>query len=114
MKKFSAIIAVAVSSVVAFTAPAARADALYSNVTVYVWNGVGVPDTANYASQPGTTPTATFTYTGPINFVNNNSQASGNTFENSSTAMAATNYTSDITGFSSAPIPSTSSSTTSP
>jgi hypothetical protein len=101
MKKLPAIVAAAACGILAFAAPAARADALYGNLSVYVWNGVGVTDTANLASQPGGNPTATFTYSGPLDFVNNNSQATGNTFAEFFNSNGANNYTSDISGFSS-------------
>lgn len=52
----------------------------YSNTfQVTVWNGYGTTDTASLPA-PTSTPLATFTYTGPIDFVNNNSQSGSNTF----------------------------------
>jgi hypothetical protein len=64
-------------------APAAHADT-YGPLSFTVWTGTysgGVSDTANAANLPTITPTATFTYTGPIDFVYNGAE-SGNTFLN--------------------------------
>jgi len=101
MKRFPAILAVAACAVLALAAPSARADALYGNLSVYVWNGVGVPDTASLSTVPSGNPTATFNYSGPLNFVNNDSQAGGNTFAEFFNSNGTTNYTSDISSFSS-------------
>lgn len=52
----------------------------YSNTfQVTVWNGNGITKYATLPA-PSTTPLATFTYTGPIDFVNNNPQNGSNTF----------------------------------
>jgi hypothetical protein len=102
MKRFPAIIAVAACGVLALAAPAARADAFYGPLSVYVWNGVGVPDTASLSTFPTGNPTAQFNYSGPLNFVDNDSQSSGNTFLEFLNSNGTTNDTSDITNFSSA------------
>jgi hypothetical protein len=65
-------------------APIAHADT-YGPLTFTVWTGSynsGVHDIANAANVPMIMPTATFTYKGPINFVNNDTNNANNTFLN--------------------------------
>ena len=62
-------------------ASAAQAGNLTWDLTV--WNGAynsGVTDIANLASKPAISPIGTYTYQGPIDFVNNNGQGGSNTF----------------------------------
>lgn len=62
--------------------PIAHADTFnWGTVNFTVWTGSGIPDTATLAVAPASTPTATFTYSGPLDFVNNNLQAGSNTWE---------------------------------
>lgn len=39
--------------------------------SVTVWNGTGVTNTATIGTEPTIAPTATFTYNGPLDFINN-------------------------------------------
>ena len=71
MKKIPAIIAVAACSILAITAPAARADANYGPITVSVWTGTGVTDQASLPL-PGGSANFIFTYTGPLDFATSN------------------------------------------
>lgn len=67
-----------------------------------VWSGEyqnGVTDIANLASMPTITPTATFTYTGPIDFLNNLHATSTN--NNNSAGQFFGALASNITNFSS-------------
>lgn len=63
---------------------AAHADLANGPYTVTDWTGTynsGVTDNAALPT-PALTPTASFTYSGPIDFVNNNGQGGPNTFAN--------------------------------
>lgn len=51
-----------------------------SPIQVSVWYGTGTTDSAVPNGSPGGTNTASFMYSGPIDFVNNNSQGQSNTF----------------------------------
>lgn len=93
-------------------APIAHADT-YGPLTFTVWTGSfasGVSDIANAANEPSIMPTATFTYTGPINFVNNDMNNTHNTFLN---FFGAANeaYISGISGSALATLNSTILST---
>lgn len=57
----------------------AFADTPAVTATVQVWTGSGVTDQAALGTQSGT-PNYEFTYTGPINFQNNNCNGCSNTF----------------------------------
>ncbi len=100
-KHLSIALALTASAVFAFAAPAAHADALYGNLNVIVWTGTGVTDTASLAAVPANTPTATFNYNGPLDFVNNNCQTCSNTFADFFNSNGMTNYANDISNFSS-------------
>ncbi|MGA7158787.1 MAG: PEP-CTERM sorting domain-containing protein [Acidobacteriaceae bacterium] len=84
--------------------PLARADSTYGTLTITVWNGSyssGVSDLAELSTMPTGTPTATFTYTGPLDFVNNNGNGDSNTFADFLNSNGTTSFTSDISNFSS-------------
>lgn len=81
--KFS-VSAITLSCVAALfaAAPHAHADT-YGPLTVEVWIGSynsGVSDIADNTDKPSLTPTATFTYTGPLDWQYNSNNNSGNTF----------------------------------
>ncbi|MGC9199121.1 MAG: PEP-CTERM sorting domain-containing protein [Acidobacteriaceae bacterium] len=101
VKHLSSLAILAVAAGIVTAAPAARADAIYSPLTVTVWNGLGTTDTADLGSMPSPTAAlATFTYTGPLDFANN-VYGSTNTFLQFFNSQGSTNYTSDISNFSS-------------
>lgn len=103
VKHLSSLAILAVAAGIITAAPAARADAIYSPLTVTVWNGLGTTDTsytADLTSMPKGNPLATFTYTGPLDFANN-VFGSTNTFLQFFNSQGSTNYTSDISNFSS-------------
>jgi len=80
--KILALLALPLASVLAV--PQAYADT-YGPLNFTVWIGTynsGVSDIADNAHLPGIGSTATFTYTGPINFINNASNNANNTFLN--------------------------------
>ena len=80
--KILALLALPVASILAV--PQAYADS-YGPLSFTVWTGTynsGVSDIADNAHLPGIGSTATFTYTGPINFINNDSNNANNTFLN--------------------------------
>ena len=71
-------------------------DSVSGAFTVDVWSGDTVTTQADLAHQPtSATVVATFTYTGPIDFINNNPQGGSNTFANFGFT------TSNISGYSS-------------
>ncbi len=102
-KHLPTALALAASAIFAFAAPAARADALYGTLQVYVWTGTGVTDTATLAAVPGNiaTATASFNYNGPLNFVNNSPNGSPNTFADFFNSNGLTNYANNISAFNS-------------
>jgi len=51
-----------------------------SPISVQVWYGTGTTDLAAPNASPGGQDTASFTYNGPIDFINNNAQGQSNTF----------------------------------
>lgn len=57
----------------------ARADIISGPFTVTIWNGVGTQTNATLPAPAGT-PTASFTYTGAMDFVNNNPNGGNNAF----------------------------------
>lgn len=102
--KFSRLLTLlAVPMVAALVAPLAHADSLYGPLTVTVWTGSYNSGVTDYAAlpTPGIASTATFTYTGPLDFVNNDGQNSANTIGDFLNSNGSTNYTSDISNFSS-------------
>jgi hypothetical protein len=108
MKKLClTLLAMAATAMVAL--PVAHADTFnWGTVTFTVWTGTyssGVTDIATLpaGSTLPATPTATFTYTGLLNFVNNNPDGGSNTWANflTSNGINPTYDTTDITGFSS-------------
>ncbi|MGA8940113.1 MAG: PEP-CTERM sorting domain-containing protein [Acidobacteriaceae bacterium] len=102
--KFSRLLMLfAVPMVAAMTVPLAHADSLYGTLNVTVWNGTYSSGVTDYAAlpTPGIAPTATFTYTGPLNFVNNDGQSSANTIADFLNSNGSTNYTSYISNFTS-------------
>lgn len=84
------------------TIKVAHASYYDTTFTVEAWTGKTgstppeVTDTANLASMPTQAPLATFTYTGPIDFVNDNSASGSNTYAN-----WFGKYASDISNFKS-------------
>lgn len=58
---------------------AAHAEFVSGTFNMNVWTGSGVTDSAALPA-PISTPTYSFTYTGPIDFINNNGQTGSNTF----------------------------------
>ena len=92
----------------------AQADLTAAPMTVSVWTGNGVTDQAALPG-PTTTPFVTFSYTGPINFVNLNGQGGSNTFSDffgsyasnitltsyngSAVSTANSNYSTDLNTF---------------
>ncbi|MGH9606115.1 MAG: PEP-CTERM sorting domain-containing protein [Terracidiphilus sp.] len=96
MKKFAlALLALAVALAIA---PKAHADNYnFGTVGVTVWNGTyssGVTDTATLADQPTIASIATFDYTGPLDFVNNNCDGCSNTFAEFLNGADITNFAS--------------------
>ena len=79
IKHLPTLAILAVAAGIFTAAPAAHADSLYGPLTVSVWTGSGVTDTANLPTPMGPA-TYTFDYTGPLDFVNNNCQSCSNTF----------------------------------
>ncbi len=79
IKHLPSLAILAVAAGIFAAAPAAHADSFYGPLTVSVWTGSGVTDTASLPV-PGTAANFVFTYTGPIDFINNNCQTCSNTF----------------------------------
>jgi PEP-CTERM motif len=79
MKHLPATIAIAACAIFALAVPVAHADSFYGSLSVTVWTGNGV---SYEASLPAPTGPAnfSFTYSGPINFVDNDCQTCSNTF----------------------------------
>ncbi|HQT68296.1 MAG TPA: PEP-CTERM sorting domain-containing protein [Acetobacteraceae bacterium] len=81
----------------------AHADVYNPTWTVQAWTTTnGLIDGGNFINgaatpTPGSTPDFSFTYTGPINFINNNSQSDTNTYGD-----FFSSYTGGISGFASA------------
>lgn len=81
MKGSRVLVIVAIALVAALALPTAHATS-YGPLTVTVWTGAnntGVPFVASLPV-PGIAPTFTFTYSGPLDFANNNPQGGSNTF----------------------------------
>ncbi len=94
IKHLPSLAILAVAAGIFAAAPAAHADSFYGPLTVTVWTGSSVTHQADMANMPGSTPTFTFDYTGPLDFVNNTMSA--NTFGD-----FFGSYSSDITGLTS-------------
>ena len=94
IKHLPSLAILAVATGIFAAAPAAHADSLYGPLSVTVWTGSTVPTEASLPT-PGGTPTFTFNYTGPLDFVNNTMSA--NTFGD-----FFGSYSSGITGLTSA------------
>lgn len=97
------ILALAATTVIAL--PMARADSFnWGTVTVTAWTGTftsGVPDIATLPA-PTIPPTATFMYSGPLDFVNGNGTGGSNTWQNFITSNGAgPGSVADISGFTS-------------
>lgn len=97
------ILALAATTVIAL--PMARADSFnWGTVTVTAWTGTFASGVTDVGTLPAPTipPTATFTYTGPLDFVNDNPQGGPNTWQDFLTSNGANPGTlADISGFSS-------------
>lgn len=98
MKFLPKLAMLAMSAGIILAAPAARADALYTSLSVSVWTGNGVTDSAT-TPLPTTAANYTFNYNGPLNFVNNSPNGSSNTFADFFNSKGTTNYLSDISNF---------------
>ncbi len=95
------------AAMILITVPKAKADSYgFGTLDVTIWNGTygsGVTDIATSASQPTISPIGTYTYDGPLNFVNDsgqNSSGSNNTFLDFFNSNGSTNYLSDLTAVS--------------
>jgi hypothetical protein len=100
MKLYKALALLALPAASLLMSPKANASIIYGSLTVTVWNGTyssGITDEALLSDQPGSSPLATFTYNGPINWINNSNNNATNTF---GTFFGAD--TADISNFSSA------------
>ena len=91
MKHLPTLAVLAVAAGIFAVAPAAHADSFYGPLEVQVWTGSSVTHYADMTHMPGSTPTFTFDYTGPLDFVNNTMSANpfGDFFGS---------YSSDISG----------------
>jgi hypothetical protein len=69
----------AACAIFALAAPVAHADSLYGPLSVTVWTGNGVAHEANLPAPAGPA-NFSFTYNGPLNFVDNDCQTCSNTF----------------------------------
>ena len=78
IKHLPTLAVLAVAAGIFAVAPAAHADSFYGPLEVQVWTGSSVTHYADMTHMPGSTPTFTFDYTGPLDFVNNTMSA--NTF----------------------------------
>ena len=96
MKHCPTIIAVAACAVLALAAPVAHADSFYGPLSVNVWVGSGITDQADLSHMPTGTPNFSFTYSGPLDLINNNCQTCSNTF-----GEFFGSYASDISGLTS-------------
>jgi len=94
MKYLPATVAMAACAIFALAAPTAHADSSYGPLSVSVWTGSGVTDQASLPAPTGPA-SFTFTYTGPLDLVNNNCQTCSNTF-----GEFFGTYASDISGLS--------------
>ena len=83
MKPIHSFTILAFAAAVLIAVPKAKADSYsFGTLNVTVWTGSyvsGVTDVATLPA-PALPPTYTFTYDGPLNFVNNNPQGGSNTF----------------------------------
>src|SRR5487761_194476 len=108
--KYAVLAATTVAAVAILAVPKAFAGSIDGTfagpVTISVFTGNGVTDMANAVSTPGRPSDATFTYSGPISFNDTSGQGSPNTFgdffNSYNGTVDTTNYSSDISGFSSA------------
>jgi hypothetical protein len=69
----------AACAIFALAAPVAHADSSYGPLSVTVWTGNGVTDLASLPAPSGPA-NFSFTYSGPLNFVDNDCQTCSNTF----------------------------------
>jgi len=95
MKHSPAIIAVAACAIFALAVPVAHADSFYGPLSVTVWVGDTVTDQASLPAPTGPA-SFSFTYSGPLDLVNNNCQTCSNTF-----GEFFGSYASDISGLTS-------------
>jgi hypothetical protein len=75
IKHLPSLAILAVAAGIFTAAPAAHADALYGPLTVEVWTGSNISNNATLVGKPSGAANFTFTYTGPLDFVNNNGQS---------------------------------------
>jgi hypothetical protein len=110
MKKLClTLLAMAATAVVAL--PVAHADTFnWGTVTFTVWTGTfnapaGVSDIATLPNQPSSAATATFTYNGPLEFINNQPDGTPNTWGQflSSNGANPAGDTTDILSFTGGP-----------
>ncbi len=101
MKSVRFLTVVASAAVILIAAPKARADSYsFGTLDVTIWNGTyssGVTDSATLANMPTINPIGTYTYTGPLDFVNDNGQLGSNTFGDFLNSNGNTNYSNDLT-----------------
>ena len=107
MKSIRFLTVLASAAAILVAAPKAKADSYsFGTLDVTIWNGEyqnGVTDTATLGSMPTISPIGTYTYDGPLNFVNDNPQTSSgtnNTFLDFFDSNGTTNYLSDLTAVS--------------
>jgi hypothetical protein len=93
IKNLPSLAILAVAAGIFAAAPAAHADSFYGPLTVTVWTGSSVTHYADMANMPASTPTFTFDYTGPLDFVNNTMSANtfGDFFGTNSTGISDLN-----------------------
>ncbi len=113
MKSVRFLTVLASAAAILLAAPKAKADSYsFGTLNVTIWNGTyasGVTDTATLADQPTISAIGTYTYTGPLDFVNDNGELStgaNNTFGDFFNSNGNTNYASDLTEVSGASVSS--------
>ncbi len=99
MKSIRFLTVLASAAAILVAAPKAKADSYsFGTLDVTIWNGEyqnGVTDTATLGSMPTISPIGTYTYDGPLNFVNDNPQTSSGT--NNTFGDFFNTYLSDLT-----------------